>query len=183
MSMTEKLGGPAARGPLPGTGGPRGPREMASRFALLPLRLFLGVAFLYAGLDKYTDAGLFSDAMSLDAMETILEHSRESAAAPWLADFFLEHPAVFGHGVAIAELAVGFAVLVGLGTRLAAAGGGLLVLCFWLTVSWSTEPFYFGSDLPLLAGFATLLLAGGGPFALERLLPALGLRRSRGLFG
>lgn len=37
-------------------GGPDGGRrETATRYALLPLRVFLGVTFVYAGIDKLTD--------------------------------------------------------------------------------------------------------------------------------
>ncbi len=35
--------------------GRRGWRDTASHYALLPLRVFLGVTFLYAGLNKLTD--------------------------------------------------------------------------------------------------------------------------------
>ncbi|MBL1065684.1 DoxX family protein [Streptomyces sp. 7-21] len=184
MSVTDQLGGPAARGPLPGTGGPGGgPREMAARYALLPLRLFLGLTFLYAGIDKFTDATPFSSAMDRDTMEAMLEFARDDAAAAWLADLALDNPDLFGNGVALAEMAVGAGVLFGLLTRLAAAGGALLSLSFWLTVSWSTDPYYFGADLPFAAGFITLVLAGSGPLAFDSLLAARRSRQDQRLFG
>ncbi|RBM19537.1 DoxX family membrane protein [Streptomyces sp. PT12] len=184
MSVTQQLGGPAARGLLPGTGGPGGGlRESAARFALLPLRLFLGLTFLYAGVDKFTDAGPFSDAMTADTVERMLDASRDQAAAGWLSDLALDHPAVFVNGAAVAEIAVGGCVLIGLATRWAAAGGAVLALAFWLTISWSTDPYYFGSDLPFLIGFLTLLLAGAGPIAAERVIAARQARRSGRLFG
>ncbi|GAA1920721.1 DoxX family membrane protein [Streptomyces sodiiphilus] len=150
-----------------GRGG--GLRSAASRFALLPLRLFLGVTFLYAGIDKFTDAGPFTGTMSLDAMTTMLESTRDRAAFDGIHALVLANPGPFTHGVAITEIAVGAAVLLGVLTRLAAAVGALLAASFWLTVSWSATPYYFGADLPLLAGFLTLLLAGSGPFAVGRL--------------
>ncbi|WP_049580995.1 DoxX family protein [Streptomyces sp. SBT349] len=184
MSVTQQLGGPAARGPLPGTGGPGGGlRDSAVRLALLPLRLFLGLTFLYAGIDKFTNAGPFSDSMSTDMMERMLDASREDAAAGWLADLALDHPGIVLDGTAVAEIAVGIGVLIGLLTRWAAAGGALLALSFWLTVSWSSDPYYLGADLPYLLGFLTLLLAGGGPLALERVIAARQARRSGRLFG
>ncbi|MGP4112840.1 DoxX family protein [Streptomyces sp. 4N509B] len=184
MSVRDQLGGPAARGPLPGTGGPGGGlRETAAHFALLPLRFFLGFTFLYAGIDKYVDSAPFSDSMNTDQMETLLEFSRDSAAAGWLVDLALENPGLFGHGTAVVEMAVGAGLLLGLWTRLAAAAGALLALAFWLTVSWSTDPYYFGADLPLLAGFLTLLLAGSGPFALDTALSAHQARANRRMFG
>ncbi|ARQ68984.1 DoxX family protein [Streptomyces marincola] len=184
MSVTHQLRGPGPRGGLPGPGGPGGgPRETAARYALLPLRLFLGLTFLYAGIDKYTDAGPFSGAMSTDAMERMLGFSREDAAAGWLADLALDHPGLFLDGVAVAEIAVGAGVLFGLLTRVAAAGGVLLSLSFWLTVTWPSDPYYFGQDLPYLFCFLTLLLAGPGPFALGRPLSARQGRRNGRLFG
>ncbi len=184
MSVTEQLGGPAARGALPGTGGPGGGmRDTAARWALLPLRLFLGITFVYAGIDKYTDVGPFSSVMSTDQMETMLEFSREDAAAGWLVDLALDHHGLFGNGVAVAEIAVGVGILFGLLTRLAAAGGALLSLSFWLTVSWSADPYYFGPDLPYLFGFLTLLLAGAGPLSVDALFGSAQARRNRRLFG
>jgi thiosulfate dehydrogenase [quinone] large subunit len=183
MSVTEQLGGPAARGPLPGTGPGGGLRDTAARYALLPLRLFLGITFLYAGIDKYTDAGPFSSAMSTDIMESMLETTKDDAAMGWLADLALDNPGLFGNGVAVAEIAVGAAVLIGLLTRLAAAVGALLSLSFWLTVTWTTEPYYFGQDLPYLAGFVTLLLAGSGPLAADAAIATRIARRNRRLFG
>jgi thiosulfate dehydrogenase [quinone] large subunit len=184
MSVTEQLGGPAARGALPGTGGPGGGlRDTAARWALLPLRLFLGVTFVYAGVDKFTDVGPFSSVMSTEQMEAMLEFSREDAAAGWLVDLAVDNPGLFNNGVAVAEIAVGAGILVGLLTRLAAAGGALLALSFWLTVTWSGDPYYFGQDLPYLFGFVTLLLAGSGPLSLDSLLGSQQARRNRRLFG
>ncbi|SFB84514.1 DoxX family protein [Streptomyces aidingensis] len=170
MSVTEQLGGPAARGPLPGTGGPgAGLRERAAHYALLPLRLFLGFTFLYAGIDKYTTWGPFSP-MDRTTMESMLEFAEEQAAAPWLADLALENPGLFLNATSVAEIAVGAGVLLGALTRLAALGGVLLSLSFWLVISWNTEPYYFGADLPFLAGFLTLLLAGGGALSVDAAL-------------
>ncbi|KAB8167263.1 DoxX family membrane protein [Streptomyces sp. 3MP-14] len=165
MSVTDPLGGHP-----PVTGGPGGARETAARWAMLPLRLFLGFTFLYAGIDKYVDGGPFSSVMNTDTMEGMLLASRDDAAVPWLVDRALDAPELTGHGVAVAEIVLGAAVLLGLRTRWAAGLGTLLALSFWLTVTWSTDPYYFGADLPLLFGFVTLALAGGGPYTLDGLL-------------
>lgn len=183
MSVRDLLGGPAARGPLPGTGPGGGLRETASRYALLPLRLFLGVTFLYAGIDKYTDAGPFSAAMDTGTMESMLRYARDDTGARWLVNLALDYQGFLVHGVAIAEIAVGAAVLIGLCTRVAAACGALLSLTFWLTVSWSTDPYYLGADLPCAAGFLTLLLAGSGPVALDALVSLRQARRYRRRYG
>jgi thiosulfate dehydrogenase [quinone] large subunit len=64
--------------------------------------------------------------------------------------------------IAIAEIAVGLGALTGLAFRVAAAGGALLSLLFFLTVSWTTHPYYLGSDLPYAVGWLTLAIAGHG---------------------
>ncbi|GAA3849925.1 DoxX family protein [Streptomyces sedi] len=165
MSVSDQLGG---HPPVPG--GPGGVREAATRWAMLPLRLFLGFTFLYAGIDKYVDGGPFSSVMNTDTMEGMLTVAKDDSPVPWLVDLALESPELMGHGTAVAEIVIGVAILVGLRTRWAAALGALLALAFWLTVSWSSDPYYFGPDLPLLFGFVTLALAGGGPYTVDGLL-------------
>ena len=155
----------AARGnsPMDDQGGVR---ERLAGYAMLPLRLFLGVTFLYAGIDKFTDWGPFSS-FDRDAMETNLEFARDDAAAGWLVDLSLDHPDLLLTGSAVAEIVIGAMVLAGLFTRLAALAGAGLALSFWLTVTWSTSPYYFGQDLPVLAGFLALALGGAGALSLD----------------
>ncbi|CAL9438121.1 hypothetical protein SUDANB171_02180 [Streptomyces sp. enrichment culture] len=163
--------------PDPRPGGPT-----AARYALLPLRLFLGVTFLYAGLDKYLDAGPFS-AFSREHSLALLEFSHESTPVPWLVDLAADHPTLVGHGAALTEILVGLCVLTGLLTRGAAVLGALLTFLMWLTVSWSTSPYYFGADLPYLFGFITLALTGSGPYALDAHLAHREHRRGSLIFG
>jgi thiosulfate dehydrogenase [quinone] large subunit len=86
------------------------------------------------------------------------------------------HNAVlFGLLIALGELAVGAATLLGLWTRVAAAGGMALALSFLLTVSWHTSPYYLGADIVFLVAFTPLLIAGPHPWSLD----ALADRRSR----
>ncbi|MCE7078716.1 DoxX family protein [Streptomyces sp. ST2-7A] len=167
----------------PGGGDPDGSPPPVSRWALLPLRLFLGLTFLYAGIDKYTSWGPFSAAMDQRAIETMLEFGRDRAALPWMVDLVLANPGPFGHAVAVAEIAVGAGVLLGVLTRLAALGGALLSLSFWLTVSWSTDPYYFGPDLPYLFGFLTLVLAGAGAHSVDARRTARHRRTGSKLYG
>lgn len=72
------------------------------------------------------------------------------------------HSFAFGLALAIGELAVGIGVLLGLFTRVAAAGGMVLALCLWLTVSWDAQPWFTSADLVYLFAFIPLLLAGAG---------------------
>ncbi|MDQ1008896.1 thiosulfate dehydrogenase [quinone] large subunit [Streptomyces sp. V4I23] len=151
--------------------GPRGWREQATRYALLPLRLFLGVTFVYAGLDKLTDSR-FLAASGTGSIGEVMNSVRDGSAVPWLVDLALKNPEAFGHAIAIGEIAVGLATLVGLLARLAALGGALISLSLWLTVSWQTDPYYYGNDLAYLMAWLPLVLAGASVFSLDAVLRA-----------
>ncbi|GGW17222.1 membrane protein [Streptomyces capoamus] len=144
-----------------GTGlhGPRTWRDTAAQYALLPLRLFLGVTFVYAGLDKLTDSAFKRSAGTGSIGET-MRAARDSSAIPALVDLALKSPVGFGCAIALGELAVGIGVLLGLLGRLAALGGALISLSLWLTVSWASTPYYYGNDLAYLMAWLPLVLAG-----------------------
>ncbi|MFI1980537.1 DoxX family protein [Streptomyces wedmorensis] len=152
------------------------PRAWISRFTLLPLRLFLGVTFLYAGLDKLTDL-TFLTAAGDGSVAQQMEAVRNAAAVPGLVDLALGAPVAFGTAIAYGELAVGLGVLIGLFGRLAAAGGALISLSLWLTISWSTTPYYYGNDLVYLMAWLPLVLAGTPTLSVDGLMWAA--KRSR----
>ncbi|THA27621.1 DoxX family protein [Streptomyces sp. RKND-216] len=162
--------------------GPTGIRGALARSALLPLRLFLGGTFVYAGLDKLTDPG-FLTGTGPGSLTAMLEGVRETAGAQWMVDLALKSPEGFGYAIAFGEIAVGAGALVGLLTRLAALGGALISLSFWLTVTWSTEPYYYGNDLAYLMAWTPLLLAGAGRLSLDSALSGRRRRRGRALYG
>ncbi|MFD7301747.1 DoxX family protein [Streptomyces pharetrae] len=146
-------------------------RDTATHYALLPLRLFLGVTFVYAGLDKLTDSAFLQDGGSGsvgDMMRTV----RDSSALPALVDLALKSPVGFGYAIAVGELAVGIGTLLGLFARLAALGGALISLSLWLTVSWASDPYYYGNDLVYLMAWIPLLLAGAPYLSLDAALRA-----------
>ncbi len=153
-------------------------RQSATRYALLPLRVFLGVTFIYAGLDKLTDSS-FMRADGTGSIGEMMEGVRDISAIPALVDLSLENPAGFGYAIAFGELAVGIGTLLGLFARVAALGGALISLSLWLTVSWSTEPYYYGNDLVYLMAWLPLVLAGASVLSLDALLAAR-RRNSRG---
>jgi thiosulfate dehydrogenase [quinone] large subunit len=134
-------------------------RDAATRYALLPLRVFLGITFIYAGLDKLTDSAFMADSGS-GSIGDMMSAARDASAIPALIDMALKNPVGFGYAIAIGELAVGIGTLIGLLARLAAVGGALISLSLWLTVSWSASPYYFGNDLPYLMAWIPLILAG-----------------------
>ncbi|MEU0599610.1 DoxX family protein [Streptomyces sp. NPDC006393] len=144
-------------------------RDVAARYSLLPLRVFLGVTFVYAGLDKLTDSA-FMKASGPGSLGDTMHAVRDSSAIPALVDLALKSPVGFGYAIAFGELAVGIGVLVGLLGRLAALGGALISLSLWLTVSWATTPYYFGNDLAYLMAWLPLVLAGTPMFSLDAAL-------------
>ncbi|MFD3971328.1 DoxX family protein [Streptomyces cyaneofuscatus] len=160
-----------------GPGEPRGLRERAGQYALLPLRLFLGVTFVYAGLDKLTDSGFLS-ATGPGSIGELMNGVRDSSAIPALVDLALKSPEGFGYAIAIGELLVGLGTLVGLWARLAALGGALISLSLWLTVSWQSTPYYYGNDLPYLMAWLPLVLAGASMFSVDAFLAS---RRRRSM--
>jgi thiosulfate dehydrogenase [quinone] large subunit len=144
-------------------------RETARRYALLPLRIFLGVTFVYAGLDKLTSATFFTDSANGSLLQ-ILHGAKGGAAIPGMVDLALKAPHGFGYAIAVGELAVGLGTLFGLLGRVAALGGALISLSLWLTVSWPTTPYYYGNDLMYLMGWIPLALAGTPYLSLDALL-------------
>ena len=144
-------------------------RATASRYALLPLRVFLGVTFIYAGLDKLTDSAFLSDTGS-GSIGEMMRGVRDGAAIPAMVDLALKSPSGFGYAIAFGELAVGIGTLIGLLARVAALGGALISLSLWLTVSWQTNPYYYGNDLAYLMSWLPLVLAGASVFSLDALL-------------
>ncbi|MFF1417256.1 DoxX family protein [Streptomyces sp. NPDC058280] len=161
-----------------GPGGERsGWRENATRYALLPLRIFLGITFIYAGLDKLTDSAFLS-ASGSGSIGDMMRGVRDSSAIPALVDLALRSPEGFGYAMALGELAVGLGTLFGLLTRLAALGGALISLSLWLTMSWQSDPYYYGNDLPYLIAWLPLVFAGASMFSLDAVL-ASRRRRTR----
>ncbi|MFE9644296.1 DoxX family protein [Streptomyces sp. NPDC006365] len=186
MSLAERMGGegggPKAIDGFGGTSSGGGIRTTAGRHALLPLRIFLGITFVYAGLNKLADSAFFADGGN-GSLASTLEGAHRTAAAPWLIDLALNSPQGFGYAIAAGEIAVGAGTLLGLWARLAAFGGGLLSLIYWLTVSWQTEHYYYSSDLVLLMAWLPLLLSGAPSYSLDAVLVVRQRRRGQQIFG
>jgi thiosulfate dehydrogenase [quinone] large subunit len=76
--------------------------------------------------------------------------------------------------ISFGELAVGLGTFVGLFGRVAATGGMLLSLSFFLTVSFHDSPYYYGADIVFLFAWTPFLLGGSGELSLDALLARLG---------
>jgi len=131
--------------------------------ALLPLRAFLGVTFGYAGLQKLANPGFFQASNPGSIQVQLAGAARRSPISGLVSP--LTHVAVpLGILIAVAELAIGLGTLLGLWQRLAAAGGIVLSLLLFLTVSFHATPYYTGADIVFLFAWTPLALAGSGPF-------------------
>ena len=145
---------------------------------LIPLRLFLGVTFVVAGLQKLADPQFFNDNSPTSIHAQLLGAERTSPIHGLLSGLAHIAPAV-GLIIAFGEVAVGFGVLVGLWTRIAALGGMAISFGLFLTVSFDSSPYFTGSDIVFFFAWTPLLIAGaGGAPALDtylgRLRPATG---------
>jgi thiosulfate dehydrogenase [quinone] large subunit len=69
--------------------------------------------------------------------------------------------------ISFGELAVGLGTLLGLFGRIAATGGMLLSLSFFLTVSFNDNPYYYGPDIVFLFAWTPFILAGSGVWSLD----------------
>jgi thiosulfate dehydrogenase [quinone] large subunit len=141
-------------------------------WALLPLRAFLGVTFLYAGLSKIFDPHYLDDASPLGVHAQML-HAAATSPIGAVVSLSADYSTITGLAIAFGEVAVGLGALLGLFTRVAALGGVVLALSFFLTVSWTTRPYYYGADIGFAFAWSPLLIAGdAGVFSVTAQLRA-----------
>lgn len=154
----------------------RDPRRIrANGWPVLPLRLFLGALFCFAGYAKFSYPGFFDEG-SRNGFQSAARAASEGTPLSSLMSPLVDNPSVFGHITAISEIAIGLGLLVGLLTRLAALAGMVLTTSILLSVNWNGVKEYTGSsgwftavDLAVAAALSIFLLGGAGPFALDNL--------------
>jgi thiosulfate dehydrogenase [quinone] large subunit len=133
---------------------------ISAGLALLPVRLFLGVTFVYAGYQKLSDPGFLTPGAATYIGTQLHAFASGTPGGFLLRWFALPFPRAAGVGVALAEIAIGLLTTVGLMTRRAAAAGLGLNLVLFLTASWSTTPYFLGSDIVFCFAWLPLALAG-----------------------
>src|SRR5438067_8789727 len=99
-----------------------------SERVLLPLRLFLGITFLYAGIQKLTDPQFFNPSATGFIGKQIMAFAHGSPIHNVLLHVALPHAVFFGLLVACGEIAIGIGTLLGFLFRPAAFFGILLSL-------------------------------------------------------
>jgi thiosulfate dehydrogenase [quinone] large subunit len=128
------------------------------------LRAFVGLTFLYAGLQKLLDPG-FLHAGSATYIGTQLRGFGEGTPAAPLMHVLAKMPLVTGVGVALVEIAAGLATLLGVGLMVAAFVGFVVSATLWLSATWHVHPYFLGSDSIYAVAWLSLLI---GSWELER---------------
>ena len=128
---------------------------------MLPLRAFLGFTFCFAGLQKLANPNFLNAASPSSIQAQLIASIRISPLHPLLAHL-LRFAVPIGIVIALAELAVGLGTLLGLWTRVAAAGGAVLAFTLFLTVSFHSSPYYTGADIVFFFAWIPLIVAGSG---------------------
>ncbi len=161
--------------------GNRSPRVTPAT-ALVPLRVFLGITFVYAGYQKLSDPGFFHPGAPTYIGTQLHAFSTGTPLGFLLRWFALPFPTLAGAGVAMVEIAVGLLVTAGLFTRVAAAAGMSLNLVLFLTATWNTTPYFLGSDIVFVFAWLPFVLAGaqGQPALDHRLRRPTSTRRATG---
>ena len=125
---------------------------------VLALRLVIGFAFLWSGLDKVL-SGSFSAAGYLTNVAATNGNPLAGlflwmGQTPWFVEF-VNVAAPFG------ELAIGLCVMVGLLTRLAAFSGALMMLLFYFG-NWDVAHGVINSDFMYMLVFLSVAAFGAG---------------------
>ena len=153
----------------------------------LPIRLFVGFAFLEAGLHKLLPEGKAMGAGWLDGGSALLGYWQHAVAIPdaparpaitfeWYRDFLnllITNNAEtwFAYLVVFGEIAIGLGLVFGVLSGVAAFFGSLMNMSFLLAGSGSTNPVLFTFGIGLILAWRVC-----GYYGLDRyLLPALGV--------
>jgi thiosulfate dehydrogenase [quinone] large subunit len=145
----------------------------------LPIRLFVGFAWLDAGWHKLTDPEWTQGGVALrsywERAAAIPEEGRPPITYEWYRDFINtllagNHEGWFAWVVTLGELAIGIALILGLLTGVAAFFGALMNMSFLLAGSASTNPIMFTLAVGLMLAWKV-----AGYYGVDRyLLPRLG---------
>jgi thiosulfate dehydrogenase [quinone] large subunit len=158
--MTDRGGQRGAAGPAVDRWALRRPDgTVVTGWALMPLRLFLGVTFTYAGLQKLANPDFFRSSSAISIHAQLVGAERSSPIHALLGGLVHAAPVV-GALIALGEVAIGLGTLVGLWARVAAGAGMLLSFGLFLTVSFHSSPYFTGSDIVFLFAWTPLVLAG-----------------------
>ena len=113
------------------------------------LRLWLGITFTYAGLDKALDGGFLNPEATTYIGKQLAGFAQQSPISP-LLNKMVEHATLVGVGTMVGEIAIGLATLFGVLPFLAAIAGAGLSASLWLSSSFYTTPYFLASNTAYL---------------------------------
>jgi thiosulfate dehydrogenase [quinone] large subunit len=113
------------------------------------LRLWLGITFTYAGIDKALDGGFLNPEATTYIGKQLAGFAQQSPISP-LLNKMIEHATLVGAGTMVGEIAIGLATLFGVFPFLAALAGAGLSASLWLSSSFHTTPYFLASDTAYL---------------------------------
>ncbi|MEO6703960.1 MAG: TQO small subunit DoxD [Jatrophihabitantaceae bacterium] len=159
------------------------PPRRANGWPVLPMRLFLAALFMFAGYAKLSYPGFF-DPNSVSGLKASVDAVKHGTPIGGALGPLADHPSLFGHITAFAEIAIGLGLLVGLLTRIAALGGMVLTVMIALSIDWGGIKQYTGSsgwftsvDFAVAAALSVFLIGGADPFSLDGLIWRSRVRR------
>jgi thiosulfate dehydrogenase (quinone) large subunit len=146
----------------------------------LPIRLFLGIAWLDSGLGKALGEGWLDGGSALRAYWERAVSIPEAPARPpityeWYRDFINmlltgNHEGWFSYVIVFGEIAVGIGLIVGMLTGIAAFFGAFMNMSFLLAGTASSNPVLFTMAIGLILAWRV-----AGYYGVDRwLLPMLG---------
>jgi thiosulfate dehydrogenase (quinone) large subunit len=145
----------------------------------LPIRLFLGFAWLEAGLHKLTGGGWIDGGSALrgfwEAAVAVPEKGRVPITYEWYRDFINtllagHHETWFAWVITLGEIAIGVGLIFGILTGVAAFFGAFMNMSFLLAGSASSNPIMFTLAVGLMLAWKV-----AGYYGVDRyLLPRLG---------
>ncbi|KJF17757.1 cytochrome b6-f complex iron-sulfur subunit 1 [Acidithrix ferrooxidans] len=134
---------------------------MTPGWILLPLRIFLGITFTFAGGQKLANPAFFNSANPASIQAQLNAYALRSPLH-LLLQIAMKAPVVFGVLIAVGEIAVGVGILLGVFTKVAAFGGLTMSFILFLSVSFHSNPYYTGSDIVFCFAWTAFLFVGDG---------------------
>ena len=128
--------------------------------ALFPVRLFLGLTFVYGDIQKLSDPGYLHPGAPTYIGTQLQGFAHGTPGGFLLRALAIPHPRFAGVCVALAEILIGLLATTGVLTRPAAAAGLALNLLLFLTNSWHTYPYFLGSDIVFAFAWLPFVVVG-----------------------
>ena len=121
------------------------------------LRAFLGVTFVYAGVQKFADPN-FLRSGTPDFIGAQIHAFQRGSPIHWLLAPFGHLAVLTGVAVALTEIAVGLGTMAGVAPVLFASAGFATNLVLFLSATWHVHPYFLGSDSIYAVGWLALLV-------------------------